>query len=97
MTNISVSDVQKLARLSAIQLTPNEVEQLAGELPKILDYVEQLNDVNTENVTPTYQVNNPQTVTRTDEIIDYGVLQGDLLKNAAAVQDGQVKVPRVLE
>jgi aspartyl-tRNA(Asn)/glutamyl-tRNA(Gln) amidotransferase subunit C len=96
MSTISVQDVQKLAQLSALNLNDDEVAALVGELNHILGYVEQLNDVDTEGVEPTYQVTGLHTVTRPDEIIDYGVSQQDLLKNAPDVQDGQMKVPRVL-
>ena len=96
MSTISVHDVQKLAQLSALSLSDDEVASLASELSHILGYVEQLNDVDTEGVEPTYQVTGLHTVTRPDEIIDYGVSQEDLLKNAPDVQDGQMKVPRVL-
>jgi aspartyl-tRNA(Asn)/glutamyl-tRNA(Gln) amidotransferase subunit C len=96
MSTISVNDVQKLAQLSALSLSDDEVASLANELTNILGYVEQLNDVDTDGVEPTYQVTGLHTVTRPDEIIDYGVSQQDLLKNAPDVQDGQMKVPRVL-
>ena len=96
MTNISVNDVQKLAQLSALSLTEDEVVSLANELTNILGYVEQLSEIDTEGVEPTYQVTGLHTVTRKDEIIDYGVSQEELLKNAPDVQDAQMKVPRVL-
>lgn len=97
MTQISISDVQKLASLSALELTDKESESLARDIINILGYVEQLNAIDTEGVEPTYQVNQPRTVVRKDVVIDYGVTQADLLKNAADTQDNQVKVPRVLE
>jgi aspartyl-tRNA(Asn)/glutamyl-tRNA(Gln) amidotransferase subunit C len=96
MTNISVNHVQKLAQLSALSLTEDEVVSLANELTNILGYVEQLSEIDTEGVEPTYQVTGLHTVTRKDEIIDYGVSQEELLKNAPDVQDAQMKVPRVL-
>lgn len=97
MSTISVSDVQKLARLSALDVSETDAIHLAGELTSILAYVEQLNAIDTDGVTPTYQVNGLSTVTRPDEVIDYGVSQADLLKNAPDTMDAQVKVPRVLE
>jgi aspartyl-tRNA(Asn)/glutamyl-tRNA(Gln) amidotransferase subunit C len=96
MSTISVNDVQKLAQLSALSLSDEQVASLADELTHILGYVEQLNDINTEGVEPTYQVTGLHTVTRPDTVIDYGVSQAELLKNAPDVMDGQMKVPRVL-
>jgi aspartyl-tRNA(Asn)/glutamyl-tRNA(Gln) amidotransferase subunit C len=97
MTTISVSDVQKLAKLSALHVSDDNATMLASELTHILGYVEQLNSVDTTGIEPTYQVNGLSTVTRPDEVVNYGVSQEDLLKNAPDVQDAQVKVPRVLE
>ena len=97
MTTISIADVQKLAKLSALTLTDEQVEKMSQELTEILHYVEQLNEVDTEGVEPTYQVNGLENVTRPDEIIDYGIDQANLLKNAAEQQNGSIKVPRVIE
>lgn len=97
MTTISIADVQKLAKLSALTLTDEQVEKMSRELTEILHYVEQLNEVDTEGVEPTYQVNGLENVTRVDEIIEYGIDQADLLKNAPDQQNGSIKVPRVLE
>lgn len=97
MTTISIADVQKLAKLSALTLTDEQVEKMSQELTEILHYVEQLNEIDTEGVEPTYQVNGLENVTRVDEIIDYGIDQADLLKNAPQQQNGSLKVPRVIE
>ena len=97
MTAISVSDVQKLAQLSALEVTDEGAALLANELTHILGYVEQLESVDTEGVEPTYQVGGLHTVTRPDEVIDYGVSQEDLLKNAPKVNGAHVEVPRVFE
>ncbi len=97
MSTISIADVQKLAQLSALTITDDQVTTMTDELNEILGYVEQLNEVDTEGVEPTYQVNGLENVTRPDEIVDMGVSQADLLKNAPAEQDGSIKVPRVLE
>lgn len=97
MSTISTSDVKKLATLSALALTDDELTNMQADLTHILTYVEQLDAVNTEGIVPTYQVHGLETVTRRDEVIDYGVSQKDLLKNAPKQQGGSVVVPRVLE
>ena len=97
MSTISIADVQKLAQLSALTITDDQVQTLTNELNEILGYVEQLNEVDTDGVEPTYQVNGLENVTRPDEIKDMDVSQEDLLKNAPQQQDGSIKVPRVLE
>ena len=97
MSTISVSDVKKLAKLSALHVSDDDVAKLQLELNHILAYVEQLNGVDTDGVEPTYQVNGLASVTREDTVIDYGVSNEDLLKNAPSAQNGQIKVPRVIE
>ena len=96
MTSISITDVRKLAVLSALSLSDAEAEKLQGELQNIFAFVEQLNEVDTTGVLPTYQVTGLENVWREDEVIDYHLDREALLKNAPAQQDGQIKVKRVL-
>lgn len=97
MTKISVLDVQKLAKLSALNLDPSELEAMRNDLTQILEYVEQLQAVDTDGISPTYQAHSLETVTRPDIVIDYGISQYDLLKNAPETANGSIAVPRVLE
>lgn len=97
MNAISIDDVKKLARLSVLSLSDDETVDMQSDLTQILGYVEQLQAVDTEGVLPTYQVHYLETVTRTDQVIDYGVSQDELLKNAPKQAKGSVVVPRVLE
>ena len=96
MSSISIDDVKKLATLSALTVTDDEAESLLGQLNEILGFVEQLNDVDTTALEPTYQVTGLENVMRDDEVIDYGLGRDELLKNAPSHQDGQIKVKRVL-
>lgn len=96
MSKLSRDDVLKLAALSKLRLSDEEIERLRGELSSILDYVETLDNVDTSDLAPTYQVTGLKNVTRKDEIASYGYSTDDLLKNAPAVQDNQFKVKRVL-
>lgn len=97
MNTISSSDVAKLAALSALNLGDDELQAMQTDLSQILEYVEQLQQVDTSAVQPTYQVHGLETVTRPDEILDYGISQDDLLANAPKHRDGSIVVPRVLE
>lgn len=97
MSRLSRKDVLKLARLSRIKLTDEEVEKFQTELSGILDYVEVLNNVDTRGLEPTWQVTGLKNVTRPDEPVDYQAKPDDLLKNAPEIKDGQFKVRRVLD
>jgi len=96
MSKLSRDDVLKLAALSKLRLSDEEVEKLRGELSEILSYVEMLDKVDISGVEPTYQVSGLKNVYRQDKTRDYGYKTEDLLKNAPAIQDGQFKVKRVL-
>jgi aspartyl-tRNA(Asn)/glutamyl-tRNA(Gln) amidotransferase subunit C len=96
MAKLTRDDVLKLAALSKLRLSDEEVEKLRSELSEILDYVDMLNEVDVTGLEPTYQVTGLKNVTRADEVKDYGYDTSELLNNAPAVQDGQFKVKRVL-
>lgn len=96
MSSITIDDVKRLAQLSALYVTDEEAEALRRQLGDILGYVEQLDEVDTAGLEPTYQVTGLENVTREDEIKDYGVSQADLLKNVPEHENGQIKVRKVL-
>lgn len=97
MSTVSFDDVKKLASLSALVLKDDEITVMQTDLARILSYVEQLQSIDTEGVEPTYYTHGLSSVVRADTVIDYGVGQDALLKNAAATKDGAIVVPRVLE
>lgn len=96
MADLSRDDVLKLARLARLDLTDDEVSEFTSELAEILKYVEQLDGIDTKDLLPTSQVTGLVNVTRPDQVCDYGYKPADLLKNVPAVQDNQIKVPRMI-
>lgn len=96
MTQISLDDVQHLARLSSLRLGDAEAEALRNDIQNIVGYVNQLSELDTAGVEPTYQVTDLQNVWREDEIDNYGVDRDTLLGLAPESQDNQIKVPKVL-
>lgn len=95
MTKITIDDVQHLADLSSLRLADDEAKSLQGDLERIIKYIEQLGELDTTGVEPTYQVTGLENVWRDDEISE-GVSREDLLDLAPDSQDNQVKVPKVL-
>jgi aspartyl-tRNA(Asn)/glutamyl-tRNA(Gln) amidotransferase subunit C len=96
MAQLSRDDVLKLARLARIGLTDDEVEEFSSELNEILLYVEQLQSVDIDGLEPTSQVTGLTNVTRPDAVQDYGYEPEDLRANVPAMQDGQIKVKRMI-
>ncbi len=95
MTLISRDDVLNLARLSSLQLTSDDVDALQKDMASILEYVEQLSELDTEGVTPTYQVHDSANVWR-DDVVQTGVDTDTLLSLSPDEYDNQIKVPKVL-
>jgi aspartyl-tRNA(Asn)/glutamyl-tRNA(Gln) amidotransferase subunit C len=96
MTQISRDDVLHLAQLSSLQLADNEIDKLQEDIGSILTYVQQLSELDTSGIEPTYQVTDLENVWRNDTVIDSGVSREQLLTLSPASFNNQVKVPKVL-
>jgi aspartyl-tRNA(Asn)/glutamyl-tRNA(Gln) amidotransferase subunit C len=96
MTQITRDDVLHLAQLSSLELSDSEIEGLRTHISNVLGYVNQLGQLDTTGVEPTYQVTGLESVWRDDTIIDYGVSREDMLSLAPESTEHQVKVPKVL-
>ena len=92
---ISQQDVVHLAQLSNVSLQDDELEGLTADLENIINYIKQLDELDTEGVEPTYQVTGLAHVSRRDVVVD-GVSREQLLAAAPEVLDNQIKVPKVL-
>lgn len=94
--SITVKDVQHVARLARLQLSPEEEATFTEQMNAILQYAEKLNELDTENVKPTTHVLQVSNVMRED-VVKESLTQEDALLNAPEDEDGQFKVPAVLE
>ncbi len=61
-------DVKKVAKLANLPLTEGEEEKYSDQLSKILEYIEQLNKVDTANIEPTFNVSGQENVMDKDQI-----------------------------
>ena len=95
MTQVSRDDVLTLARLSSLQLSNDEVTGLQVDIENILSYVQQLDELNTDGVEPTYQVSGRENVWRGDAV-DQPLERDKLLSLAPETHENQIKVPKVL-
>jgi aspartyl-tRNA(Asn)/glutamyl-tRNA(Gln) amidotransferase subunit C len=96
MAKLTRDDVLKLAQLARLKLTDAEVEEFSHEFSELLEYVEQLQSVDTESLKPTNQVNGNINVMRDDKIKSYGYEPKELLQNVPAVEDDHIKVKRMV-
>lgn len=93
---VSSDDIAHLAQLSSIALNPDEADSLRVDIENILGYIEQLSELDTSGVEPTYQVTGLESVFRADEIEDSGVDPAQLVAASAESLNQQFKVPKVL-
>lgn len=97
MAKLDKETVEYLSRLSRIECTQEEQEALLNDLKKILDYVEQLQDVDTENISPCCHVlEGMANVLREDtvgEVMDRQLF----LNNAPSHVGGMIRVPPILK
>ncbi|MCA0756788.1 Asp-tRNA(Asn)/Glu-tRNA(Gln) amidotransferase subunit GatC [Paenibacillus sp. N4] len=94
--SITSKDVEHVANLARLELTDAEKEKFTEQLNAILKYAEKLNGLDTESVEPTSHVLPITNVMRADERRESLPVEKVLL-NAPDDEDGQFKVPAVLE
>ena len=93
---IDKNTINKIARLSRIKLDDKESEDYIKDLNSILDWVEQLNEVNTENVEPLSNISSSILPKREDVSKDANS-SDEILKNAPDKLEGFFAVPKVVE
>ena len=93
---VSIEDVRRVAALARLELTPDEQERLTTELSSILDYMEKLNELDTEGVEPTAHVTPKQgpiqvdASDRCDAVLELRSLLQDL-------RESYFRVPRIID
>jgi aspartyl-tRNA(Asn)/glutamyl-tRNA(Gln) amidotransferase subunit C len=88
--------VKHIATLARIKLAEAELEPLSGELSRILDWVEQLNEVDTTGV-PTMASAAAATLPMRDDAVTDGGCRDAILANAPQSTRGFFSVPKVIE
>ena len=86
----------KIAKLCRIKVEEHEIEELSTQLSSILDWVEQLNEVNTDNVEPLSNVSAAKLPLRKDKE-DSEDKSKDILTNAPEKLENYFVVPKVVE
>ena len=93
---IDKNTINKIARLSRIKLEDKESEDYIKDLNHILDWVEQLNEVNTDNVEPLSNISSSTLPKREDVSSDINSNE-EILENAPDKLEGFFAVPKVVE
>ncbi len=93
--SVSLDEVRHLAALSEINLNDDELTSLTTDIDNIVDYINQLDELDTDNVEPTFQLTGLHNIWREDTI-EPQLPREKLLELAPAAENNQVKVPKVL-
>jgi aspartyl-tRNA(Asn)/glutamyl-tRNA(Gln) amidotransferase subunit C len=93
---ISKDDVTKVAELARLEVTEEETGIFTEQLGNILEYIEKLNELDTDNVEPTSHVLDISTPLREDKVVKWLSIE-EVLQNAPESEDNFFVVPQVIE
>ncbi|MFA5858522.1 MAG: Asp-tRNA(Asn)/Glu-tRNA(Gln) amidotransferase subunit GatC [Elusimicrobiota bacterium] len=94
---ITKEDVDHVARLGRLNLTPAEKEKMGNQIEQILEYMDNLNKLDTSKVAPTSHVMDVANVWREDKVEDKGNEAQAVLSIAPDREGDFFKVKKVIE
>ena len=89
--------VKRLGILSRLRIPDENMDEMVGELTKILGWVDQLKDVNTDDVLSMNSVVDDMALREREDVITDGGIRDEILANAPDRMDGYFLVPKVVE
>ena len=93
---LDTNTINKIAKLARIKLSEEEAKDLLKDMNSILDWVEQLNEVNTDSIEPLANISSSILPQRKDEANDVNS-SDEILKNSPDKLEGYFAVPKVVE
>ncbi|KRG14378.1 Asp-tRNA(Asn)/Glu-tRNA(Gln) amidotransferase subunit GatC [Lederbergia galactosidilytica] len=96
MSEISKEQVLHVAHLARLEMSEKEAENFSSQLADIIAMADTLNELNTDNIEPTSHVFAQKNVMREDKKVE-GLPLEDVLKNVPEEEDGQIKVPSIID
>lgn len=97
MTKLDIKEIEHIAALSRLKLTEEEKTLYSEQLSSVLEYVDQLREIDTEDVEPMSNITGLSNVLREDLVCDSGISTKDIEKNAPRFENGHFVVPGVFE
>ncbi|MBI4812203.1 Asp-tRNA(Asn)/Glu-tRNA(Gln) amidotransferase subunit GatC [Candidatus Falkowbacteria bacterium] len=95
---LSKEQIQHIANLARLELTNEELEKYGGQLSAVLDYIDQLKEVDVSGAEPTAQVTGLQNIFREDKVENWNEEEIEAaLRDAPAREHRFIKVKRVIE
>ncbi|MDA7785669.1 Asp-tRNA(Asn)/Glu-tRNA(Gln) amidotransferase subunit GatC [Candidatus Pelagibacter sp.] len=93
---IDLKTIKHISKLSRISVDDTKADKLAGDLNSIFDFIEKLNELNTDNVEPLTSVAETTLKLRADEVKSENI-RDQILKNSPEKNEDFFVVPRVVE
>lgn len=97
MTKLTDKDIKKIAKLSRISVSDEEIEKFSNEISGIMDWIDQLSEVDTDSVAPIAGVGGYTLRYREKDEVTDGGKQSEVLSNAPKKQFGCYVVPKVVD
>ena len=93
---IDLKTIKHIAKLSRISVSDEKAKKLAGDLNSIFDFIEKLNELNTEKITPLTSIAETTLKLRHDEIKSKNIRE-QIVKNSPEKNEDYFVVPKVIE
>ena len=94
--SIDKDTVKHIAKLARISLVEKEINNLSKDLSSIIEFIQKLNELNTEKTIPLTSIINASLQSRKDEVLD-GKIRDQILKNSPEKNEEFFVVPKVIE
>ena len=94
--SIDKDTVKHISKLARISLDENKISSLSKDLSSIMKFIEKLNELNTDKITPLTSIISASLKPREDEVKD-GKIRDQILKNSPEKNEEFFVVPKVLE
>jgi len=94
--SIDKDTVKHISKLARISLDEKKIDNLSKDLSSIMQFIEKLNELNTDKTTPLTSIINASLKSREDEVKD-GKIRDQILKNSPEKNEEFFVVPKVLE
>ncbi len=94
--SVTKDEVKYIASLSRLEFNESELEDFTNEFNQILNYIDKLNELDTENIEPLSHPIEKKNVFRNDELVE-SINRDEALKNAPDKTDEYFKVPKVIK
>jgi len=96
--SLDKDNVIKIANLSKISFKDDEIEKILVDLNQIIDWVDQLAEVNTDKISPTFSsFENDKGMKKREDIVSDGDYREDITINAPNSEEGFFLVPKVID